>query len=85
MTRWTRRETAPRPLFGVTRGNSNMVDRYDAVILGGGNAGFGASAVLHEAGKSIAFVEDWDFGGTQLYRQGNVNFNVNFNVNLNFN
>ena len=41
-----------------------MTKRYDAIILGGGNAGFGASAVLHEAGKSLAFVEDRDFGGT---------------------
>jgi len=41
-----------------------MTKRYDAIILGGGNAGFGASAVLSEAGKTLAFVEDRDFGGT---------------------
>jgi len=41
-----------------------MPDRYDIIILGGGNAGFGVSAVAHEAGKKIAFVEEWDFGGT---------------------
>lgn len=41
-----------------------MTNRYDAIIIGGGNAGFGASAVLKEAGKSIAFVESDEFGGT---------------------
>ncbi len=41
-----------------------MTDRFDVIILGGGNAGFGVSAVAQEAGKSIAFVEEWDFGGT---------------------
>ena len=41
-----------------------MSNRFDVVIIGGGNAGFGVSAVAHEAGKSIAFVESWDFGGT---------------------
>ena len=41
-----------------------MADRYDLIILGAGNAGFAASAVLGEAGKSIAFVEDREFGGT---------------------
>lgn len=41
-----------------------MAKRFDIVILGGGNAGFGVSAVAHEAGKSIAFVEERDFGGT---------------------
>jgi glutathione reductase (NADPH) len=40
-----------------------MSDRYDVIILGGGNAGFGVSAVTHEAGKKIAFVEELDFGG----------------------
>ena len=41
-----------------------MANRFDVVILGGGNAGFGVSAVAHEAGKSIAFIEELDFGGT---------------------
>ena len=41
-----------------------MAERYDVVILGGGNAGFGVSAIAHDAGKKIAFVEEWDFGGT---------------------
>jgi glutathione reductase (NADPH) len=41
-----------------------MTKRYDIIILGGGNAGFGVSAVAHEAGKTIAFVEERDFGGT---------------------
>ena len=41
-----------------------MAERYDVIILGGGNAGFGVSAVVHEAGRSIAFVEERDFGGT---------------------
>ncbi|MEH6631576.1 MAG: NAD(P)/FAD-dependent oxidoreductase [Halopseudomonas aestusnigri] len=41
-----------------------MPNKYDIIILGGGNAGFGVSAIAHEAGKKIAFVENWDFGGT---------------------
>jgi len=41
-----------------------MTNHFDVVIIGGGNAGFGVSAVAHEAGKSIAFVEARDFGGT---------------------
>ena len=41
-----------------------MTERYDIVIIGGGNAGFGVSAVAAEAGKRIAFIEEWDFGGT---------------------
>jgi len=41
-----------------------MATRFDVVILGGGNAGFGVSSIAHPAGKSIAFVEEWDFGGT---------------------
>ncbi|TNF86515.1 MAG: NAD(P)/FAD-dependent oxidoreductase [Gammaproteobacteria bacterium] len=41
-----------------------MSDRYDIVILGAGNAGFGVSQIAHAAGKSIAFVEAAEFGGT---------------------
>lgn len=41
-----------------------MGHKYDVIIIGGGNAGFGVSAVAHEAGKKIAFIEQRDFGGT---------------------
>ena len=41
-----------------------MAERFDIVILGGGNAGLGVSAVAAPAGRTIAFVEDRDFGGT---------------------
>ena len=41
-----------------------MPNRYDIVILGAGNAGFGVSQIAHAAGKSIAFVESDLFGGT---------------------
>ena len=41
-----------------------MTEIYDIIILGGGNAGFGVSAVAHPAGKKIAFIEELDFGGT---------------------
>ena len=44
--------------------NDLMKQKFDVVIIGGGNAGFGVSAVAHEAGKSIAFIEERDFGGT---------------------
>jgi glutathione reductase (NADPH) len=41
-----------------------MARSYDIVIIGGGNAGFGVSAIAAEAGKKIAFAEEGDFGGT---------------------
>ena len=41
-----------------------MNHKFDVAIIGGGNASFGASAVLKEAGKSIAFIEEREFGGT---------------------
>lgn len=41
-----------------------MAHDYDIIIIGGGNAGFGVSAVAHAAGKKIALIEEWDFGGT---------------------
>jgi glutathione reductase (NADPH) len=37
---------------------------YDIVIIGGGNAGFGVSQIASPAGKSVAFVEPAEFGGT---------------------
>ena len=36
---------------------------FDIVIIGGGNAGLGVSKIAHAAGKTIAFVEERDFGG----------------------
>ncbi len=41
-----------------------MNKHYDIIIIGGGNAGFGVSAIASEAGKKIAFIEGRDFGGT---------------------
>ena len=41
-----------------------MTKHFDIIIIGGGNAGFGVSAVASDAGKSLAFIEEWDFGGT---------------------
>ncbi len=41
-----------------------MAQKFDIIIVGGGNAGFGVSAIAAEAGKSLAFIESWDFGGT---------------------
>lgn len=41
-----------------------MARKFDSIIIGGGNAGFGASAVLSAAGQSLAFIEKLDFGGT---------------------
>ena len=41
-----------------------MPTRYDILIIGGGNAGFGVSSVAAKAGKRIAFAEARDFGGT---------------------
>lgn len=36
-------------------------NRFDAITVDGGNARLGTSAVLQEAGKSIAFVEGHEF------------------------
>jgi glutathione reductase (NADPH) len=41
-----------------------MSNKFDIIIIGGGNGGFGVSAIAAEAGKSIAFIESLDFGGT---------------------
>ncbi len=41
-----------------------MTHFYDVIIIGGGNAGFAVSSVVQEAGKSVAFIEARDFGGT---------------------
>src|SRR5437660_3908082 len=39
-------------------------ERYDVVILGGGNAAMGATAATREAGLSVAMIEMRDLGGT---------------------
>lgn len=40
-----------------------MNHKFDVVILGGGNAGLGVSFVLQHTDKTIAFIEERDFGG----------------------
>jgi glutathione reductase (NADPH) len=39
-------------------------ERYDVLILGGGNAGFGVTGPTREAGLSVAMVEPRELGGT---------------------
>ncbi len=41
-----------------------MSKNFDVIIIGGGNAGFGAAAQAQEAGMTVAFIEERDFGGT---------------------
>ena len=41
-----------------------MPEKFDIIIIGGGNAGFGVSQIAQPAGKSIAFIESDEFGGT---------------------
>lgn len=41
-----------------------MTMKFDAIIIGGGNAGFGASSILAAAGQKLAFIEQAEFGGT---------------------
>jgi len=41
-----------------------MATQYDIIIIGGGNAGLGVSAIAAPEGKKIAFIEERDFGGT---------------------
>jgi glutathione reductase (NADPH) len=45
-----------------------MKDNYDVVIIGAGNAGQAAAAVVREAGKSVLVVDRRDFGGTCALR-----------------
>jgi len=40
-----------------------MPQKFDTIIIGGGNAGFGVSSVLADAEHNIAFIESDDFGG----------------------
>ena len=41
-----------------------MPEKYDVVVLGTGNAGFGAVGVCHSADRRVAVVEGRTFGGT---------------------
>lgn len=41
-----------------------MTTEFDIIIIGGGNAGFAVSKLAQAAGKSIAFIEEAEFGGT---------------------
>jgi pyruvate/2-oxoglutarate dehydrogenase complex dihydrolipoamide dehydrogenase (E3) component len=47
-----------------------MSMHYGVIIIGGGNTGFGVSALALEAGKRIAFIEEVDFGGTCAQTEG---------------
>ena len=39
-------------------------EKFDVVILGGGNAGIGATGPVRRAGMSVAMIESHDLGGT---------------------
>src|ERR1700752_720563 len=39
-------------------------DKFDVVIIGGGNAGFGVTGPVRRAGLSVAMIEARDLGGT---------------------
>lgn len=41
-----------------------MTTDFDIIIIGGGNAGFAVSKAAQVAGKSVAFLEKAEFGGT---------------------
>ena len=40
------------------------VEKFDVVILGGGNAGIGVTGPVRRAGMSVAMIESHDLGGT---------------------
>src|ERR1700760_488576 len=40
------------------------IERFDVVILGGGNAGIGVTGPVRRAGMSVAMIESRDLGGT---------------------
>src|ERR671911_2200012 len=39
-------------------------EKFDVVILGGGNAGIGVTGPVRRAGMSVAMIESRDLGGT---------------------
>src|SRR5213083_1903539 len=39
-------------------------EKFDVVILGGGNAGIGVTGPVRRAGMSVAMIESHDLGGT---------------------
>ena len=39
-------------------------EKFDVVILGGGNAGIGVTGPVRSAGMSVAMIESHDLGGT---------------------
>ena len=41
-----------------------MKEKFDVIVIGGGNAGLAASSVAHDAGLRVALVEARGFGGT---------------------
>jgi glutathione reductase (NADPH) len=41
-----------------------MSEKFDVVILGGGNAGIGVTGPVRRAGLSVAMIEPRDLGGT---------------------
>jgi glutathione reductase (NADPH) len=41
-----------------------MPDKYDVLILGGGNAGMGVTVPTRAAGRSVAMIEPHELGGT---------------------
>ena len=41
-----------------------MSEKFDVVILGGGNAGIGVTGPVRRAGLSVAMIEARDLGGT---------------------
>ncbi|TIU65587.1 MAG: NAD(P)/FAD-dependent oxidoreductase, partial [Mesorhizobium sp.] len=40
------------------------MEKYDVVVLGGGNAGMGVTVATRAAGLSVAMIEARDLGGT---------------------
>ncbi len=39
-------------------------ERYDVMIIGGGNAGIGVTVPTRAADLKVALIEPWDLGGT---------------------
>src|SRR5437660_11939571 len=53
-----------RGLPAFERRGSPMSEKFDVVILGGGNAGIGVTGPVRCAGLSVAMIESRDLGGT---------------------
>jgi glutathione reductase (NADPH) len=59
-----RHPARPDHVKGSPKENSMTAEKFDVVILGGGNAGIGVTGPVRRAGMSVAMIEADLLGGT---------------------